>query len=91
MHILQYLGQSASKEEAANMANQESSILSSCVSEESLSDCFQVVGIVDRILVVHTFTILLNGCIIVYENVVADTYRTLINKVVAIMAAYNIP
>ena len=43
-----------------------------------------------RILVMHAITLFLNVGIIVYENVVADTYHTLVNKVVSIMAAYNV-
>ena len=38
----------------------------------------------------HAITLFLNVGIIVYENVVADTYRTLINKVVSINVTFGI-
>ncbi len=51
--------------------------------------CSSQLATVTATCVVYLLVIAVNGGIIVYENVVPDTYRTLINKVVALMSAYN--
>lgn len=60
----------------------------SCTSQWT-TECTRqlVMGVITSIL---TFlVIVVNGGIVVYENEVADTYRTLINKGVALMSQYN--
>ncbi len=54
------------------------------------SDCWGMALTCVRMCVMYAVLLLLNAGIVVYENVVADTYRTLVNKAVAVMAAYNV-
>ncbi len=54
------------------------------------SDCWRMALTCVRMFVMYAVVLLLNTGIVVYENVVADTYRTLVNKAVAVMAAYNV-
>ncbi len=54
------------------------------------SDCWRMALTCVRMSVMYAVVLLLNAGIVVYENVVADTYRTLVNKAVAVMAAYNV-
>lgn len=69
-------------------------------SEKSFPDCFSswdppgecttMLLHLIRIVVSVLVSVVLNIGIIMYENLVPDTYRTLVNKLVAVMALYNI-
>ena len=75
-----------SSDESADGCN---NFLSTCTSQWAPHCNGQLVtGVMTCVF--YLLVIAANGGIIVYENVVSDTYRTLINKVVTLMSMYNI-
>lgn len=75
---------SASEENGNRCVN----FLSTCTSQWTTSCTFQLV-MACITCIIYVLIITVNGGIVVYENVVADTYRTLANKMVALMSGYN--
>ncbi len=59
-----------------------------CFSSWRLDCTKQMVAAITTVIF-YLLVMLANSGIILYEKVVADTYRTLINKVVVLMSAYN--
>ncbi len=71
------------------------SFFSACLwgpEEDSLQwpgGCRRAFAAVGRLLLFLSVVLLINLGVVAYENVVAETYRTLANKAVAIVALYN--
>ncbi len=68
----------------------QANFFSACSPSHWTQDCTRQLSAAATTVVVLLLVTAVNGGILVYDGVASDTYRTMTNKLVALMSAYNV-